>query len=432
MLQTDTDLIRIARTARLTVAGLVAFVLVAGGLIPLEGAVVTSGTVTVDGNVKKVQHPQGGIVGALLVREGQSVAAGDVVLRLDDTQTKASLGVVAAELTTQRARVARLMAERDDLAEIAFPRDLAAAAVPPTLVASVIASEVHLFHARRSAREGSKAQLRQRIAQSLKEIDGTALQLRATQEQRAIALEERAALEPLRLQGLVQKPRLTNLEREIARNDGILGDAQSRIEQARARVLEIEVQIAQIDRDRVAEASRDMREAEGRIVELEERARVAEDSLRRVDVRAPVPGRVHELTVHTVGGVIGPGDTIMLIVPEADSLLIEARVLPQDIDQIRVDQAARVRFTAFNQRLTPEVFGRVARISPTTSRDQASGLTFYTVGVRLIADEVRRLEGARLLPGMIAETFIVTAPRTALSFLLKPVSDNFLKVFSGR
>lgn len=432
MLHTEQEISRYARIARYTVIGLVAFALVWGGLVPLEGAVVTSGTVTVDGNVKKVQHQQGGIVGALLVREGQKVKEGDVVLRLDDTQTKSNLGIVQSELTTQRVRVARLVAEREDLAEIAFPPGLANATVPAPQIEAVIASETKLFNARRTAREGLKTQLRQRIQQSLKEIEGTELQLRATSEQLAIALEERQALEPLRLKGLVQKPRLTNLEREIARNEGIVGDAQSRIDSAKARIREVEVQIGQVDRERIAEANKDLREAEARVAELEERARAAEDILRRVEVRAPASGMVHELATHTIGGVVGPGEAIMLIVPDPESLVIEARVLPQDIDQVKVDQSARVRFTAFNQRLTPEVFGAVSRVSPNTSRDQQTGLTFYTVGVRLLAEEVRRLDGAQLLPGMIAETFIVTTPRTALSFLLKPITDNFIKVFSGR
>ena len=256
--------------------------------------------------------------------------------------------------------------------------------------------------------------------------------MRATSEQLSIAVEERQALEPLRLKGLVQKPRLTSLDREIARSEGQIGDAKARIDQARAKIRETEVQIGQIDRDRISEANKDMREVESKMFELRERRSAAEDLLRRVDIKAPASGVVHELAVHTVGGVVNQGELLMLIVPYPQVLVIEAKVAPQDIDQVHLDQPARVRFTSFNQRLTPEVSGSVFRISPSTTKDQQSGSTYYTVGVRLAEGQNTKLNGAQLVPGMFAETFITTASRTALSFLFKPITDNVIKVFSGR
>lgn len=430
MLDTDALLRKTSRRILLAVGVLVAFVVIWGGLVPLQGAIVSVGTVAVDGNVKKVQHQTGGIVGALLVHEGSRVAAGDVVARLDDTQTRANLGVIRSDLLAQRARAARLVAERDDLDVVRLA--VANGGDSEEFPRSLIDSERMLFEARRLAREGQRAQFRERVAQIGKEMQGGEMQLQATRQQLAIAVSERQSLEPLRHQGLVQTQRLNVLEREIARNEGLVGETVARIEQARARLRETEVQLAQIDRDRVAEASKDLREVEAKIAELSERRTAGEDQLRRVDIRAPASGVVHEMSAHTVGGVVGPGEPLMLIVPEPDDLIVEARVAPQDIDQIHPMQPARLRFTSFNQRTTPELAGVVFRIGPDTSKDQQTGAASYTVAIRLKHGEAAKLKGAALTPGMQAETFMATGERTALSFLLKPLSDNILKVFAGR
>ncbi len=432
MLETDKHIRDSTRVAKWVIGLLGGAALFWGGLVPLEGAVVSVGTVSVEGNVKKVQHPSGGVVSQLLVKEGARVTQGEVVARLDDTQTRASLGVVMGDLVAQRARTLRLQAEREDLADLTFAPDILDAAAKDPTTRQAIDSEVKLFNARRMAREGQKSQLRERVTQTEKEMQGTEMQMRATSEQLAIATEERQALEPLRLKGLVQKTRLTSLEREIARSDGIVGDAKSRLEQGLAKIRETESQIKQIDRDRVAESNKDLREAEAKIVELTERRKAAEDQLQRVEIRAPASGIVHEMNVHTVGGVVNQGEPLMLIVPDPQELVIEAKIAPQDIDQVYLKQQARIRFTSFNQRITPEVLGHVFRISPNTTKDQQTGATFYTVGFRLNEGQAEKLKGSNLAPGMLAETFITTTDRTALSFLFKPLSDNFIKVFAGR
>lgn len=432
MLDTDSAIKGQARIAAWAIGLLGGAAVLWGTLYPLDGAVVTVGTVTVDGNVKKVQHQTGGIIGEVTVREGSRVTAGDVVARLDATQTRATLGVILSDLMAQRARAVRLMAERDDAKDLIYPPAMTTAAANDPAMRQALDSELNLFAARRNARQGMKSQLRERIAQTEKELQGTDMQLRATSELLSIAVEERQALEPLRLKGLVQKPRLTSLEREIARSEGTIGDAKARIEQARGKMRETEVQIEQIDRERVSEANKEMREAEAKIAELSERRTAGEDLLRRVDIKAPASGTVHELAVHTVGGVINPGEPLMLIVPYPQVLVIETKVAPQDIDQVHLDQQARVRFTSFNQQLTPEFLGSVFRISPSTTKDQQTGATFYTVGVRLADGQADKLKGVQLVPGMFAETFISTASRTALSFLFKPLTDNVIKVFSGR
>ncbi len=432
MLETEKHIRDSARSAKWAIGLLCGATIFWGGMIPLEGAVVSLGTVAVEGNVKKVQHLTGGIIGELMVKEGSRVKVGDLVARLDDTQTRASLGVVLGDLLAQRARAIRLQAEREDLGELRFTPDVTLASAHDLTTGQAIESETRLFNARRAAREGQKGQLRERIVQTEKELQGTEMQMRATNEQLSIAIEERQALEQLRLKGLVQKPRLTALEREIARSEGIIGDAKSRVEQGRAKIRETQSQIDQVDRDRMAEAHKDLRETEAKIVELTERRKAAEDQLQRVDIRATASGIVHEMAVHTVGGVVNQGEPLMLIVPDPQELIIEAKIAPQDIDQIHNKQPARIRFTSFNQRITSEVTGQVFRISPNTTKDQQTGATFFTVGLRLADGQVEKLKGSTLAPGMMAETFITTEERTALSFLFKPLSDNFIKVFAGR
>jgi HlyD family secretion protein len=432
MLATDTFITHYARMSFWAIVLLFGGAMAWGGFVPLDGAIVTNGTVVIDGNIKKVQHQTGGIIGAILVKEGSRVKEGDVVARLDETQTRATLGIILSDQMTHRARASRLRAERDDQAQIQFPADVVVLSQTDAGVKAVLDSETGLFRSRRSAREGMKQQLAERMDQFVQEQDGMEKQHQSTLEQQVIAKDERTMLEPLRLKGLVQRPRLTALDREIARNDGILGDATARMGQSRARVREVEAQIGQVDRERLAEVTKELREAEAKIAELTERRVAAEDQLRRVDIKAPASGVVHELQVHTVGGVINQIEPLMLIVPEPDNLLVEARVSPVDRDQIRTDQPARLRFTSFNQRTTPEFNGLVTQISPNTSRDQQTGSTFYTVRLRLVEGQDEKFQGQVLLPGMLADAFITTDPRTALSFLIKPLTDNFYKVFAGR
>lgn len=295
-----------------------------------------------------------------------------------------------------------------------------------------IESERSFFNARRTALFGTQSQLRERIGQLKKEIEGTEQQLRSARDQHAIAKAEYEALLPLREKGLVQKPRLTSLEREISRLDGSIGDATARIAQSQGKITETEVQIAQVQRERNSDVNKDLREAEAKLNELVERRTAAEDQLKRVDIRSPATGAVHELAVHTVGGVVQAGEMLMTIVPDPDDLVVEARVLPKDIDQIHENQPSRLRFTAFNQRTTPELQGKVVRRSANTTIDKTNGQPFYTIAVKPDPGQLDRLGGAHLIPGMTAETYITTDSRTAMSFLLKPLVDNWQRVFSAR
>jgi len=371
----------------------------------ISGAVVASGSVVVDSNVKKVQHPTGGIVGELRVRDGDRVHASDVVVRLDETVTRANLAIVTKGLGEMMARKARLESERDGLDTITFPAQLVAEADDPDRAAAMD-SERKLFNLRKTARSGQKAQLKERIAQLQEQITGLTAQQNSKAKEITLIERELAGVRELWKKNLVQLTRLTALEREATRLDGERGQLIAAAAQAKGKIAETALQILQIDQDIAAE-----------------------DQLKRIDIRSPQDGTVFQLAVHTVGGVITAGDPIMLIVPEADNLSVEVKVNPQDIDQVQLNQKAILRFSAFNIRTTPEIEGVVTRISADTSTDQRTGQSYYTIRIAMAADQLERLGDVKLLPGMPVEAFVQTGDRTMLSYLIKPLHDQFMRAF---
>lgn len=394
----------------------------------LAGAVVASGHFVVDSYVKRVQHPTGGVVGEILVREGQEVGAGDVLMRLDATQTRANLGIVTRRLDELSARLARLEAERDDLTEIMFPGQLLEREGNPD-VASILKSERRLFEFRRTSRQGNKSQLLERIAQFDHEIEGLKAQEVAYDRGLDVLEIEIASLRGLHEKGIVSVQRLNGLETQAATFAGERGEKIAFQAQAAGRISETKLQIAQIDQDLKTEVGRELREVQGQIGEFIERKIAAEDQLKRIEILAPQAGRVHELTVHTVGGVISPADVIMSIVPDRDNLALEARILPQDIDQVSVGQMAVIRMSAFNQRTTPELNGTVVRVAADLTEDTRTGFSYYLVRLAVPREELARLDGLLLVPGMPAEAFIQTGQRTALSYLAKPLADQIERAF---
>ena len=394
----------------------------------ISGAVVASGSLVVDTNVKKVQHPTGGIVGELRVRDGDRVHAGDIVVRLDETVTRANLAIVTKSLDELMARKARLESERDGWDTIVFPAQLVAGASDPDR-AAVMDSERKLFNLRKTARSGEKAQLQERISQLGEEITGLAAQQNSKAKEIALVERELAGVRDLWNKNLVQLTRLTALEREAARLDGERGQLIAAAAQAKGKIAETALQILQIDQDIASDVAKELREVDGKIGEFVERKVAAEDQLKRTDIRAPQDGTVFQLAVHTVGGVITAGDPIMLIVPEADNLSVEVKVNPQDIDQLQLNQKAILRFSAFNIRTTPEIEGTVTRISADTSTDQRTGQSYYTIRIAMPAEQIERLGDVKLLPGMPVEAFIQTRDRTMLSYLMKPLHDQVLRAF---
>jgi len=419
------------------IIGLAVVAVLTGGLggwastAEISGALIAPGAIVVESNVKKVQHPTGGVVGELLARDGDLVKAGQVVVRLDDTVTRANLAIVTKTLNGLWARAARLEAEQQGLDKVVFPKMLLDHADDPD-VKNIIANETKLFDVRTTGRIGQKAQLRERVTQLNEEIAGLVAQEKAKDQEIALVEKELVGVRGLYDQHLVQISRMTTLERDAARLAGERAQYVAQKAQAKGKITETELQIIQVDKDMVSDVSKDLRETNDKIGEFVERKVTAEDQLRRVDIRSPQDGMVEQSTVHTVGGVINAGDAIMMIVPQADDLQVEAKVNPQDIDKLQVGQKTLLRLSAFNQRTTPELNGFVTRVSPDVTTDQRTGTSYYTIRVSMPPEEVARLGDVKLIPGMPVEAFVQTGDRTMLSYLIKPLHDQLMRAFRER
>jgi HlyD family secretion protein len=414
---------------------LVVIVLLVGGLgtwaatSEFAGAVIAQGQLVVDTNVKKVQHPTGGVVAELRVRDGDIVGAGDVVIRLDDTQTRANLAIVTKGLDELAARRAREEAELEGREKVDFPDELTVRRDDPE-VGHVLRGEANLFEIRRKTREGLKAQLGERVSQSEEEITGLIAQVASKDKQIEWIKKELEGVRELWAKQLVQFSRVTALEREQARLEGERGQLVASIAQSKGKIAETRIQILQIDQDMRTEVGKDLADIRGKSAELVEKKVAAEDQLKRIDIRAPQNGMVHQLDVHTVSGVVSAGQQIMLIVPAADKLIVEAKVQPQDIDQLSIGQAAVMRFTNFNSRTTPEINGEVILISGDVTLDQRTGVSFYTVRIGVPPIELARLDPAiKLVPGMPVEVFVQTKVRTVVSYFVRPFQDQIARAF---
>ena len=417
--------------------GCTAVLLLVGGLggwaatSSLAGAVLATGTVVVDGNVKKVQHPTGGVVGEIRVRDGDRVAAGDLVMRLDDTVTRANQGIIVSQLNELAIRQARLKAERDGTALIDIPRSLAER-LAEVDISGMIMGERALFESRRISRTGQKAQLAERISQLRQEITGLEEQRKAKTKELDLIGRELAEVQKLWAKNLVPLTKLITMQRDAARIEGERAQLIATAAQTKGKITETELQILQIDNDMRSEVMKDLREAQGKDAELSERLVAARDQLKRIDIRAPLSGIVHQLAVHTVGGVVNQGEPIMLIVPEGEALVLEARIAPQDIDHVHVGQPAFVRFTAFNQRTTPEFNGEVSRVAADLTKEAQTNQSYFVARITLPEAELKRLGQLKLLPGMPAEVYVKTTERTAMSYMMKPLTDQIAKAFIER
>ena len=418
-------------------AGIALLIVLCGGVggwaatTEISGAVIAPGVLVVDSNVKKVQHPTGGVVGEIRVRDGDRVTIGDIVVRLDETVTRANLAIVLRGLDELVARKARLEAERDGLEGIAFPSEFIDR-LGELQVAAIVAGERKLFDLRQSARVGQKSQLRERIAQLLEEIGGIAAQIKAKAQEIVLIQRELTGARDLWEKNLMPITKLTQLEREATRLEGERAQLTATSAQSKGKISELELQIIQVDRDLASEVGKELREVDAKIGEFVERKVAAEDQLKRIDIRAPQDGVVHQSVVHTIGGVINAGEQLMLIVPSTDNLIVEAKFAPQDIDQVKIGQRAVVRFTSFNQRTTPELNGVVTRVSADTTVDQRTSAPYYTLRISLSREEIARLGEVTLVPGMPVESFIQTGDRKVISYLMKPLSDQVMRAFRER
>ena len=414
--------------------GLAVVVVLLGGMggwaaaTRLAGAVIAAGTLVVENNVKKVQHPTGGIVKELHVKEGDTIAAGDLLILLDGTQARASLGIISGGLDELGARKARLEAESEGADSVVFPADLLGRAHEPDL-GKILSGEQSLFALRQAERAGQKRLLRERIAQLGKEVEGFTAQAAAKEHEIALVAKELTGTELLYRKGLMTLSRLTDLERTSARLDGERGQLVASMAQANGRIAEMELEIIQIDQKLRSEVGAELADIRTKLAELQERRTAAQDQLDRLAIRAPQSGIVHELAMHTIGGVVQAAEPLMLIVPLASALAVDARIAPAEVDRLQVGQKVALRFSTFNQRTTPEIDGRLARVSADVVHDERTGLSYYTARIDISADQLGRLGMVKLLPGMPVETFIATEERTVLSYLLKPLSDQVLHAF---
>ncbi|MEM7749808.1 MAG: HlyD family type I secretion periplasmic adaptor subunit [Pseudomonadota bacterium] len=416
---------------RLAISLLIVAVLIFGvggwaATAQLAGAIIAPGLIMVDSNIKKVQHPTGGVIGEILVRNGDRVTAGQFVVRFDDTQTRASLGAVVSQITELTGRRARLVAERDGVSTITFPEGFEGESKHANAVAS---GERRFLASRLAAIAGQKQQLDERVGQLREEIRGLDAQRHSKLTELELIEEEQSRIQGLYDMKLTPITRLLSMKREVTRVGGEHGALVARIARAKGQISETKLQIISIDQRVQSEAQKEIREIEGRMAELMERETAARDQLKRIDVRAPRAGLVHDLRIHTVGGVVSPGDAMMSIVPSEDLLTIEARVPPADIDQVRVGQLARLRFSAFNQRTTPEVESRVVRVGADLSRDETTGDSFYKIRLRADREVVAALGNLKLVPGMPVEVFVQTGARSTLAYLAKPITDYFSRAF---
>jgi len=403
----------------------------------IAGAVIANGNVVVESNVKKIQHPTGGIVSEILVKEGSEVEVGQVLVRLDDTLTRATLGVVQSQLNLYVAREARLLAERDGLSAIpvtsASPGDAQTEAF-----AAALAGERWLFGSRRNALDGQRAQLQERIRQVGEEIRGLTAQQESKAKEIDYIADELDGVEQLYAKNLVSIARFKQLQRDQVRLQGERGQLIADIARSRGKVAETELQVLQLDQDFRTEVLKDLRETQAKIAELQERASAATDELNRTTIRAPQAGIIYQLQVHTIGGVIAKGDTIMQIAPRADPLIVEAKVAPPDIDQVEMQAPVRVRVNAGNRRTTPDLDGNVTFVSPdltsepVTTSASMQKQQYYLVRVTLSNAVTKAGGDLQLVPGMPVEVYIRTQDRTPFDYLMKPLREQLARTFRER
>lgn len=410
------------RRAYLLIAALVLGFFGLSAILQVGGAVVGSGDVAVESNVKTLIHPTGGILKALMVRDGDHVAKGQLLMRLD--QGVSSVGAESAALGLEQllARRARLEAERDGASSILFPPELTAKA--DARASEAMARERQLFALRRRERDGSIALLKQRVQQYQEQIASYQAQIAAIESQMTLIEPELAGLRKLHDRQLVTINRLNEMERTAVQMKGSKAALESNIAEARAHISEANEQILNVDKQIRSDAGTQLAEVVGQLNDQQVRVATTTDTVDRSEIRAPQSGVVDKIAFTTIGSAVPPAQPLLQIVPDRDSMIVEARIRPQDVDQVRVGQAARITFSGFNRQTTPDIPGKLIFVSPDLTSDQRTGQSYYRIKVRLDADALARAPQIALKAGMPAETFVQTGDRSILSFLLKPLLDQ--------
>lgn len=395
----------------------------------IAGAIVAPGQLEVSQNRQIVQHPDGGVVAEIAVKEAQTVKAGDLLLRLDGALVKSELAIVEGQLFEVMARSARLEAERDDADLPVFSGELIELAATRPEVAELVEGQRSLFLARRESVTKQSEQLQKRSAQIAAQIDGVDAQVAALSEQLALIQEELTDQKTLLDKGLAQSSRVLALEREASRLKGSVGELVSSRAQAEGRATEVEIEVLRLAAVRREEANTQLRDIGARVLELAERRRALSEQIARLEIRAPVSGTVLGLVVTTPQSVIRPAEPLLYLIPQDRPLVINAQVQTIHVDEVHVGQKVRLIFPAFSSRTTPETYGHVVTISADALVDERSHAAYYKAEIVLDPGELERLEGLTLIPGMPVEAFIGTGTRSPMSYLLKPFMDYFSVAF---
>lgn len=413
---------------------MVLFFLGLGGwaaIAPLSSAVLASAVVKVEGNRKTVQHLEGGIVREIRVKDGERVEAGQVLLVLDATTAKGAVDLLSRQYVEFRAQEARLISEQGNAPAVAFPPELTARRDEPE-VARILDAQGTLFATRRATLQAQVNVTRQRIIQTREQITGAEGQLAAQRQQLESIRGELTGLRDLFKKGYVPRQRMLELERAAAAFEGQVVESAANIVKLKQSIGELELNIVQLHADRLAQVATELRDVQVRLHEVEPRLHVARETLKRVTVTAPSSGTVVGLTAFTIGGVIAAGERVMEIVPDSGDLIVEATVNVEDQKDLRPGMQAEVHLTAYKQRNSPVVRGTVIHVSADRLTDQRTGLGYYLAQVKVDQKEVLRLQDVRMAPGMPALVIVPTGERTALDYLLQPVTDSFNRAFRER
>jgi membrane fusion protein, epimerase transport system len=393
-------------------------------MAPLSSAVMAPAVIKVEGNRKAVQHPDGGVVRELFVKEGDRVSSGQVLLVLDNTQARGTTELLTRQYTELRAQEARLLSEQAEARSIAFPRALLARRADPE-VARIMRVQTTYFETARKVRSGQVEIMRQKIAQTRELITGAEAQLHARRAQLASVQSELSGLRDLFKQGYVPRQRMLELERAAAALEGQVAEIEANIVRMKQSIEELNLQIVNLRAEHMSRVAAELRDVQLRLIEIEPRLGVSRELVKRMNVTAPESGAVVGLTAFTVGGVVGAGERIMEIVPEAGELIVEATISVEDQKDVRTGMQAEVHLTAYRQRSPPIVRGGIVHVSADRFTDPRTGLGYFLAQVRIDEQEVSRMQDIRLSPGMPAMVVIPTGERTALDYLLRPLTDSF-------
>jgi HlyD family secretion protein len=398
-------------------------------LTRIAGAVVAPGQVEVEQNRQVVQHPDGGVISEILVEEGDTVASGQPLVRLDGNLLQTELTIVEGQYFEILARRGRLEAERADNSEIEFPVNLVDSAKDDPQLVELMEGQQSLFMARRDTIQQSLEQLSKQSEQLTQQIEGIDAQFVALGAQRELIEEELTDQQSLLDKGLAQASRVLSLQREAARLDGQLGEMQAMRAQAETRQTEIGIEKLRLNAERRETAEAELRDLGYRELELAERRRSLTEQITRLEIRAPVSGIIHQLQFTTPRSVVRPADPVMYIIPQDRPLIIGARLATINVDEVQPGQAVMLRFSAFSSRTTPEIDGQLLRVSADALIDEATRAPYYRAEVTILPEEMDKLQGLELIPGMPVEVYIQTGERSPMDYLLKPLADYFNRAF---